>query len=404
MSISRGDDGLEPPAGAAGSGESEAAEPAAPAESLTGAAGPSPGGPSDWSWVKPVEEVRWTPTSPLAYHQLLRGAARYRWWKPLVAVVLGLVYYFTLSMLYTIPFMPALLGSESVDLSDPSSVNSALIDTQNPLGLLLGIGSIVLMLPAVLLAMLSIGLRPTRRLWSVALRIRWRWIGRTVLPAIGALIVINGLGILIEMLFTGDAGMGGASSVQTELDVRAALWSMLIVLLLVPLQSTAEELTYRGLMTQTLGAWFGGVRGENALARFLRGPWPPIGIVSLLFGFSHIYDLWGWLSVVAMAVTLGWLSWRTGGLEAAITIHVLNNFVAFGFMASGVTGETSQSSNTGGPASAISAVIGLALYGWWVDRDFTRRDGIRTRVDLVEEGSPAAGPGEGSARAEESLA
>jgi hypothetical protein len=63
---------------------------------------------------------------------------------------------------------------------------------------------------------------------------------------------------------------------------------------------------------------------------------------------------------------------------------VINNLIAFGFMAFAFGGETAQTSDSGGPGTLIGEIVGLALYCWWVDRDFRRRDGRRTRVDLVQ--------------------
>ncbi len=340
-----------------------------------------------WAWARPERPTRWVETRPLEYHQLLRGAPRYRWWKPLLVGVLGVVYYFTLSTAWTMPFMPYLIESGMLDLTDLSAMSALLLDTQKPISMLLSLGSVALILPAVLLAMLSVGLRPMGRVWSVALRIRWRWIGRTLLPAVATLVVMNVVGIGIGWAVTG--GSGEELFAPSEIDMSAALWSGLIVLLLVPIQSTAEEVAYRGALVQSLGAWFGGARGASAFARFVRGPWLPIAVSALAFAFSHFYDVWGWISVAGMGVVAAWLSWRTGGIEAAISLHVVNNLVAFGFMVFGL-GGTAQASDGGNLGSAIAAMIGFAFYGWWVDRDFRRRDGVRMRVDLVEERDPAA--------------
>src|SRR5690606_10586050 len=145
------------------------------------------------------------------------------------------------------------------------------------------LGSVSLMIPAAILAMLSVGLGSARRLWSVALRIRWRWIGRTVLPAGAALAVMNALGIAQEMAFAGGLGdeIVGEAPV---IDGHRALWSLVLILLLVPIQATAEEFVYRGMFMQTFGGWLGGVRGTGGFAAFVRGPWLPIAVPALLFG------------------------------------------------------------------------------------------------------------------------
>ncbi|MBN9613261.1 MAG: CPBP family intramembrane metalloprotease [Actinobacteria bacterium] len=345
---------------------------------------PAQPAPQQWGWAAPPLQVQLAETPPLEYHQLLRGARRYRWWKPLLALLLGVIYYFTLSTVFGLAVIMPYLATSGANALDPQSIMAlALPDTQNPASMLLTLGSVALMIPAACLAMLSVGLSPARRLWSVALRIRWRWIARTALPAIAALLVMNGLGIALQLAFSGgaDSGTGGE---PPHIDPVPAIWSAVLVVLLVPLQSTAEEVVYRGMLMQTLGAWLGGVRGATGFANFLRGPWLPIAVPAIAFGFSHIYDVWGWIAVVVMALVAGWLTWRTGGLEAAISLHVVNNVVAFGFMIVGFGGETAQSESTGGPGSAIGSAIGLVLYAWWVDRDFRRNDGMRTRIDTIE--------------------
>lgn len=343
-----------------------------------------PAGSQQWAWVKPQPRAEWVHSEPLEYHQLLRGTPRYRWWKPLLALVLGLVYYLTLSVTYgAIVILPYMLFSGDM-ISEDAILELAIPDTQNPLSLVLTLGSVILMIPAAILAMLSVGLTPAGRLWSVALRIRWRLIGRTVVPAIVALVVMNLLGMLLSVGIDAITGVQPESPPAVDIDVTVAMWSVVILLLLVPAQCAAEELVYRGMFMQILGAWFGGVRGSSGFVRFVRGPWLVILIPAIAFGFSHIYDWWGRGAVVAMAIAAGWVSWRTGGIEAAITLHVVNNLVAFGFMTAGVGGETGQTESGGGLGALLGSIAGLALYAWWVDRSFSRRDGVRTRIDAIE--------------------
>lgn len=332
-------------------------------------------------WARPASEVQWQQTPPLEYHQLYRGAARYRWWKPLLALILAGLYYLTLSVVFILPAMLVYALTQGADLLSVDLNVLALPDTQNPWSIFVSLSSIVLMIPAVWLAMLSTGLTPTGRGWSVALRMRWGWIWRTVWPAIVCLVVMNAIGIALEL--TLNPSVVTSEPPAVEIDVTLALISLLLVFLLVPLQATAEELVFRGMFMQSIGAWLGGIKGEGGVARLLRGPWIPILVPALAFGFSHIYNIWGFFAVIAMAIAAGWLTWRTGGLEAAISLHVVNNLVAFVFMAMGSGGETGQSEDAGGPGGLIGQVIGLALFCWWVDRSFSRRDGRRTRIDWV---------------------
>lgn len=340
---------------------------------------PTPDAGAQYTWARTAPQVEWAETVPLEYHRLFHGAKRYRWWKPLVALVLAALYYFTLSTVFAaLTIFPYLMASDE-PLTQEHITMMMLPDMQRPVSLLLSLGSIILMIPAVWLALISVGLGPLGRAWSVALKIRWRLLGRTSLMALAVLVLINVLSVSVEMLLALLSGQPGAGPpMATDLDWSLAAISAVIALVLVPFQAAAEELVFRGLLMQTLGAW-------------LRSPWFAIGIPAVLFGFSHIYDVWGWLTVVALAVCAGWITWRTGGLEAAISLHVINNLFAFGLMAVGFGGQTGQQAETGGPVLLITNLIGFALFAWWVDRDFRRRDGVRTRIDVVEWVPPLAG-------------
>ena len=62
-----------------------------------------------------------------------------------------------------------------------------------------------------------------------------------------------------------------------------------------------------------------------------------------------------------------WLTIRTGGLEAAIGVHVLNNLAAFGLPALGFENLTIAD---GSPEGLILAIILMPLYALAVDRLF----------------------------------
>lgn len=329
--------------------------------------------PPEYAWARPAPAVSWAETEPLEYHRLFRGAKRFRWWKPLVALVLAALYFFTLSTVFAAVTVFPYLALTGAEATQESLTEMLLPDTQRPISLLLAFGSIILMIPAVWLALLSTGLGPLGRSWSVALRLRFRLFGRTLLFALAALLIINAVSIGLALLWQVIVpAVAETPAPERQLDWGAAGLSMLFALILVPFQASAEELVYRGLLMQVLGSW-------------LRSPWLVIAVPAVLFGFSHLYDVWGWLAVVSLALCAGWVTWRTGGLEAAISLHVVNNLFALGFLALGFGGETGQTSDSGGPLLVVANLIGFALYAWWVDRDFRRRDGVRTRIDVVEQ-------------------
>ena len=334
-----------------------------------------------WAWAQPAQPLVQTPTEPLEYHRLYRGVSKYKWWKPLLVLILSASIFFAMNIAFTLLIAPLLL------IFDPDYVNDALIsgvapilDTQHPLSLIMSLGVIILMIPSVLLAMLALGIRPTGRVWSVAGRIRWGLLGRTTGAAVVGVVVMNAVGIAFDMVL---AGFSGAAPEETFLDsgsdfnVTAAIISMVIVILLVPFQAAAEEVVFRGLFLQVLGSW-------------MKSPWLAIGLSSLVFAVMHIYDFWGLIAVGLMGLVAAWLTWKTGGLEAAIAIHVINNLIAFGFMASGVTGETGQVESGGGLSSVVGEIAGLAIFAWLVLRIFAKHGYGRERIDYVLRPAPEA--------------
>lgn len=325
-----------------------------------------------WAWAQRFEE-RWIPTEPLPFHRLLRGVPRFSWWKPLVALLLGGAIYFSLQILIGLGLGIALAAQGPDSLPSQQEMERFLIpDTQNPLSMLLALTTVILMIPVVWVSMKSLGLGPFGRAWSVELRIRWGLIGRTLVLAFAVVAAQNLLGLALEFAGTGEL----ASMVPAKgLDPAAILWSALLIVVLVPVQCAAEELVFRGALMQIIGSW-------------LRHPAFAIVGSSVVFASMHIYDIWGLLAVGMIGLTAGWLTWRTGGLEAGISLHVVNNIAAFGFMLGGFGGTTGQEVSGAGPIALIPQAVVLAVYAWLADRSCRRAGRPRTRIDYVIERRP----------------
>ncbi|GAB2557195.1 CPBP family intramembrane glutamic endopeptidase [Leucobacter ruminantium] len=400
----------------------------------TGPEAPAPAAPANWAWAQQARPTRVVETEPLEYHRLYRGVTSYRWWKPLVVALLAATFYLLATLVVSAIWValilvqnPDLLGGDPLVFADALTAELAL-DTQKPLSILMGLLSVIVMIPSVWLTMLVMGVRPRGRVWSVALKIRWKLLFACIGLAVGAVFLMNLLGIALELAFDPSlleqpgAGSGSAETQAPAFDFGAALLSMLFVVLLMPLQATAEELMFRGMLAQVVGAWtknpglyisvsagyallagavffFSGGEGFTSFAivsavfaalalvagRLTGSPFLPIFVPSLLFALMHIYTFWGMLAVGLMGLVAAWTTWRTGGLEAAIAIHVMNNLVAFGFMAAAIGGETAQTADAGGgPGSAIGQLLGLLLYAWIVAVVFRAGRYGRTRIDLVE--------------------
>lgn len=96
-----------------------------------------------------------------------------------------------------------------------------------------------------------------------------------------------------------------------------------VMLLLLPVQVSAEELFFRGYLTQMLGL----------KARTIWLPWLlPAAIFGLLHAFNPEVGLYGVALTlpiyVGLGVLLGWLVVRTQGLEMSLGLHLANNLYA----------------------------------------------------------------------------
>lgn len=96
---------------------------------------------------------------------------------------------------------------------------------------------------------------------------------------------------------------------------------LVVILLTSPLQAAAEEFFFRGYLMQALGS-------------FVRTPWLPIAGSALIFAAFHgTQNLPLFLDRFGFGLLAGFLVSRTGGLEAAIGLHIVNNILAFSYAA-----------------------------------------------------------------------
>jgi len=94
----------------------------------------------------------------------------------------------------------------------------------------------------------------------------------------------------------------------------------LLAVVLVPIQTSAEELLFRGYLTQAIGL----------ISHRL---WLPIIIPAVLFGLLHgmnpevdTYGFWIMIAYyIGMGLLLGWITLRSQGLELALGLHFINN-------------------------------------------------------------------------------
>ncbi|MBG6109138.1 type II CAAX endopeptidase family protein [Frigoribacterium sp. CG_9.8] len=292
-----------------------------------------------------------------AYHRLARSSPAYRWWKPLVTGLIAIGFFIGFTIVLVILFLVSTLVFPEVRPVLEALLTTGEIDNSLPVVLAFTLSSIAVMLPSIWLARLITGPRPVGLLSSIAGRLRWRWMARLILPVIIAYGASTLLSVLVLPVLTDESIPPVVVSSNTWITV-------LVAVLFVPLQATAEEFVFRGYLAQMIGGW-------------LKHPLFAILLPVPLFAIGHQYDVWGMIDVSAFAVVAGWLVWRTGGLEAAIVAHVINNTVIFII---GAFGLVDVNSTTGSGLSVVISVLTLALYAWLVMRSAKRFGLERMRI------------------------
>jgi membrane protease YdiL (CAAX protease family) len=297
------------------------AEPiAAPPKSIAGNRGPS----------KPAATVREQgalPPDGASYPQILRGQW-YAWWRSAAGVILGLSLFLLVTTVVSQALVMVFWATTAGDQPYRDYFTKAFA-FELPTGMLavnLGLAALIPIAWA-LMAMIH-QMRP-RWLSSVQPRIRWRYMFGCL--AIAA-VALNGVMLL-------STTVGKPLSVQTQQD----FWAFLAVIVLTsPIQAAAEEIFFRGYLLQALGSlvakpWFGVIASAVVFALLHGTQNVPLFVDRLAFG-----------------LLAGILVWRTGGLEAGIAAHVINN--VFAYLIAGLTTSV----------AALKAIKGIG----WVDTAF----------------------------------
>jgi uncharacterized protein len=244
------------------------------------------------------------PPDGAAYPQILRGET-YVWWRSLLGAVFGVAMFLLLTGVISQAVVMLVWSLTAGDYSYVDYYREAFA-YERPVGMLatnLGIASLI---PIAWMLMMAVHQVRPRWLSSVKPRIRWQYLLACLLVAV---VSLNGVLALSSLVDDEDF----------RINPQAGLWLFLVVILLTsPLQAIAEEVFFRGYLLQALGS-------------LVAQPWFGVVVSALVFALLHgLQNPALFAARLAFGLLAGILVWRTGGLEAAIAAHIVNNVFAYG--------------------------------------------------------------------------
>ena len=234
---------------------------------------------------------------------------KYRWYKPILVFIIGLIIMLIFQLILMVVF-GAIYGESAMDIITGGGYE--VLNTN--LGEIFTDLSVIVMIPALYIATKIVRDRPfssyasSRGGWNFKLYLK-----ALIIPFI-ALMVFQGIDVVIN----------GADGTY-----HFSILFLIASLILVPLQCTAEEFVYRGLIMQTFGSWF-------------KIPVLAILLQSIIFTVSHGYNSLGLIEIFVSGIIFGFLTWKTNGIEVSSAMHTANNFSISLFIMFGLRSATSS--------------------------------------------------------------
>lgn len=223
----------------------------------------------------------------------------YRWYRPILVMIVTLVMFVIFSAILTIVFASVYGWDFILHMTQGYEVmNTEMGQIFSDLG-------VIIMLPSLYIAVKIIKDRP----FSSYSSSRGGWNHKLYFKALIIPVIIY---IIFEAISLSITGVKGSN--------HFSVMFFIACLILVPLQSIAEEYIFRGLLMQSLGSWF-------------NMPILALLIQAVIFALFHGYNSLGIFGVFVSGLVMGFFTWKTNGLEVGAALHTVNNLaVAFTVM------------------------------------------------------------------------
>jgi membrane protease YdiL (CAAX protease family) len=186
---------------------------------------------------------------------------------------------------------------------------------------------------------------------------------RLVIYFLGSLVIV-GLGMAVVGLTASEAvGWTGFGLTGTTVGL------LVVIVLSTPIQTTGEEIMFRGAVLPAAGSWFRSVKPA-----FITG----LAVSSLMFAFLHgSTDPILFAYYIVFSVCTAVMGLITRGLEAAIAFHTANNLVTTTinalFAGGGAVAVERSEGSAGGLTLLVPAAASLAALAMVWFRERARR-------------------------------
>jgi membrane protease YdiL (CAAX protease family) len=256
------------------------------------------------------------------------------WWRPVLGLLVFAVVYVVVGAITLVLGVVGLVAAgprNPGELSDP--------------GFLL-ITNLATMVAIPVVWLLWVAAHGMRIGWSSSVLGRLRW--RLLAPYVPLALVTIGVAICLSLLLGGL--LGSAAGPVADFGLL-----LVVVLLTTPLQSAAEEYLFRGYLSQAVAGWVGRPVAGAVVAGL---------VTATLFSLAHLPpDLATFVQRLVVGLAASAVVWLTGGLEAAIVLHAVNNVVVF-VLVGALGGGMAAGESSGGGQWADVVLTLLALSGY----------------------------------------